>query len=962
MPDSPPAALRETLARTVRGDVRFDKLTRAIYATDASIYQMTPLGVVMPKSADDVVATVRACREHGVSITPRGAGTGLTGAAVGPGMQIDFSRHMNRILNIDTKARTVRVQPGVGLDELNAELGRLGFQFAVDVATSSRATLGGMAANNSCGAHSILYGRTVDQILEMTTILSDGSVAVWNRRGLADGSATAGSLAGGAMDVLTRVGKEYRGEILDRYPKVLRSNGGYALDRLIAQAPEMNPIGLLSGSEGTLCLITEVLLQLTPLPKAKGLLVLHFHELMEALACVAPLLDHKPAAVELVDKLILDAARTNPIMAARANVFLEGDPTALIIVELFDDDPATLNARLDRLEAELKAKRTGYACVRLTDARQNDVWEVRKAGFGLLMSRPGDEQAYEFVEDASVGADKLFDYIDRVHEVFAREGVTESAHYAHASVGLLHVRPVLNLKKGSDVARMRRIADGISSLVLEFGGAMTGEHGDGIIRSEWIAKMYGPTIVRAFREIKNAFDPNGILNPGKIVDPWPMTENLRYGEGYETTPVKTYLDFDTYGGMAGLAGMCSGVGQCRQRLVGTMCPSYRATGEEMHSTRARANALRIALSNRGLIDGLDDPVIGEVLDLCLSCKACKTECPTGTDIAKLKAEYLSYRNQKVGVPARSRMVANSIHLAKWGSRFAPISNWVARSWPARVLFEKLYGFDRRIPMPAYARRTFRHWWRRHVKTVNNRPAPRGRIVYFSDTWTNYYTPAVGIAVVKLLEAAGFSVVVPETECCGRPLISKGLLAEVKGMAERNVARLTPFADLGIPIVGSEPSCVSTLVDEYPQFVRTADARNVAKCTHMVENFLANLLEKEPQAIRFRTQSLQVLYHGHCHQKALFGTANAVRLLKSVPGLDGKEIPSGCCGMAGSFGHEVDHYDVAKAVGEDVLFPTVRARGDAKIAVSGFSCRHQIEHHTGTPVRHLLEYLADAVGE
>ncbi|MBN1511062.1 MAG: FAD-binding oxidoreductase, partial [Phycisphaerae bacterium] len=339
MPDSPPAALRETLTRTVRGDVRFDKLTRAIYATDASIYQMTPLGVVMPKSADDVVATVHACREHGVSITPRGAGTGLTGAAVGPGMQIDFSRHMNRILNIDTKARTVRVQPGVVLDELNAELGRLGFQFAVDVATSSRATLGGMAANNSCGAHSILYGRTVDQILEMTTVLADGSVAVWNRRGLADGSAQNGSLAGGAMDVLARVGKEYRSEILDRYPKVLRSNGGYALDRLIARAPEMNPIGLLSGSEGTLCLITEMLLQLTPLPKAKGLLVLHFHELMEALACVAPMLDHKPAAVELVDKLILDAARTNPIMAARANVFLEGDPTALIIVELFDDDP-----------------------------------------------------------------------------------------------------------------------------------------------------------------------------------------------------------------------------------------------------------------------------------------------------------------------------------------------------------------------------------------------------------------------------------------------------------------------------------------------------------------------------------------------------------------------------------------------------------------------------------------------
>jgi Fe-S oxidoreductase len=681
---------------------------------------------------------------------------------------------------------------------------------------------------------------------------------------------------------------------------------------------------------------------------------------MEALACVAPMLEHKPAAIELVDKLILDAARSNPVMAARAR-FLEGDPVALIIVEFFDNEPAAVETRLDRLEAELQAKGTGYARVRLTDARQNDMWEVRKAGFGLLMSRPGDDQPYEFVEDASVGADKLFDYINRVHELFEREGVTESGHYAHASVGCLHVRPVLNLKKGSDVARMRRIADGVSSLVLEFGGAMTGEHGDGIIRSEWIAKMYGPTVVKDFHEIKKAFDPTGILNPGKIVDPWPMTENLRYGEGYQSTPVKTYLDYDAYGGMGGLAAMCSGVGQCRQRLVGTMCPSYRATGDEKDSTRARANALRLALSNRGLIDGLDDPVIGEVLDLCLSCKACKTECPTGTDVAKLKAEYLSYRNQKLGVPARSRMVADSVRLAKWGSRFAPVSNWIGQSWPARVLMEKLYGFDRRIPMPAYARRTFRHWFRRHrARGRNDRPAPRGRIVYFCDTWTNYYTPAVGAAVVKLLEAAGFSVAVPETECCGRPLISKGLLAEVKGMAERNVARLVEFADLGVPIVGSEPSCVSTLVDEYPQFVRTPDARNVAAGTHTVENFLARLLEQEPQAIRFRTESLEVLYHGHCHQKALFGTDAAVQLLQSVPGLEGKEIPSGCCGMAGSFGYEVEHYDVGKAVGEDVLFPAVRARGRAGIAVSGFSCRHQIEHHTGAPVRHLLEFLADAV--
>jgi Fe-S oxidoreductase len=412
--------------------------------------------------------------------------------------------------------------------------------------------------------------------------------------------------------------------------------------------------------------------------------------------------------------------------------------------------------------------------------------------------------------------------------------------------------------------------------------------------------------------------------------------------------------------MAGLAGMCSGVGQCRQRLVGAMCPSYRATGEERDTTRARANALRLALSNRDLIEGLDDPVLADVLDLCLSCKACKTECPTGVDLGRLKAEYLSYRNQKVGVPPRSRMVADAVRMAKWGSRLAPVSNWIARSRPARVYLEKRYGFDRRVPVPPYARRTFRKWFRKHRRSARPTPPTRGRAVYFCDTWTNHYTPEVGIAAVRLLEAAGYEVVVPETECCGRPFLSKGLLAEVQGMAERNVGRLIAYADRDIPIIGSEPSCVSTLVDEYPQLVRSSEARRVAALCETGESFFASLLRAEPDALRFNARQLSVLYHGHCHQKALFGTAAAVELLARPPGYAASEIPSGCCGMAGSFGLEVEHYEVARAVGEDVLFPAVRARGDAEVAVSGFSCRHQIEHHTGTRARHLLEYLADAL--
>ncbi|UCG17355.1 MAG: 4Fe-4S dicluster domain-containing protein, partial [Phycisphaerales bacterium] len=632
-----------------------------------------------------------------------------------------------------------------------------------------------------------------------------------------------------------------------------------------------------------------------------------------------------------------------------------------LVVEFYGDDAASLSARMGKLEAALKAARQSYAFVRLADgASQTDMWELRKAGLGLLMSRPGDRQPYAFIEDASVGPVRLHDYIQRLNELLKREGVEEVGYYAHASVGCLHVRPVLNLKRADDVERMRRIADGVSSLVVEFGGTTTGEHGDGILRSCWLEKLYGPTITQAFKEVKAAFDPEGLMNPGKIVDPLPMTENLRYGGGFETRDVKTYLDFEAHGGMAGLAGMCSGVGQCRQRLVGTMCPSYRATGDEKDTTRARANALRIALANRDLIDGLDDPAIAEVLDLCLACKGCKAECPTGVDLARLKSEYLSHRNQTVGVPRRSRMVADSVRLARWGSRFAPLSNWVMQSAPARILMEKRYGFDRRIPPPRFARRTFRRWYRKHRKTAVRREAPRGRVVYFCDTWTNHHTPDVGVAVVRLLEAAGFDVLVPPTECCGRPLISKGLLAEARGMAQRNVARLVGYTDVGISMVGSEPSCVSTLTDEYPQLVRTTDARRVAEHTRTVESFLAALLRDEPQALRFSPTKLRVLFHGHCHEKALFSTADAVSLLNAVPGIEASEIPSGCCGMAGSFGHEVEHYDIATAIGEDVLFPAVRERGDARIAVSGFSCRHQIEHHTGAPVRHLLEYVADAI--
>jgi FAD/FMN-containing dehydrogenase/Fe-S oxidoreductase len=966
----------EELRAAVSGEVRADRLARALYATDASIYQIVPDAVVLPKTVADVAAAVRIGAKHNVPITARGAGTGLSGGAVNRGIQLDCSRYLNRILHVNPQARTARVEPGVVLDELNAAVARYNLHFAPDVATSSRATIGGMIANNSCGAHSILMGRTVDHVLAVDVVLSDGSTWTWGAG--AASAETVNPLARRCEEMLAAVARECADEIAARYPKVLRRNGGYALDRLRLEngggveadrVRVANPETIVCGSEGTLCIVVGATLKLTPLPTHKGLVVVHYDSLWSALASVPALLKHDPAAVELVDKLILDATRDNPAMARR-RWFLDGDPQAILIVEFYEEDAQRLNRRLNDLVADLKSQGIGYARPIVTEpTRQADVWEVRKAGTGLLMSHPGDTQPHDFVDDTAVDPARLHDYMRRFAAILEEEQVELTGFYGHASVGCIHVRPALNLKRRDDVARLRRIADRVSSLALEFGGTMTGEHGDGLVRSEWLERAYGSKLIEAFRRVKRAFDPQGILNPGKIVDPLPMNANLRCGEGYASQQPATVLDFSHFGGLAGLAEMCSGIGQCRQQLVGTMCPSYMATHEETHSTRARANALRIALSNRGLLDGLADPALDQVFDLCLSCKACKTECPTGTDVAKLKAEWLSQRHQRLGVPRRSRLIARSVKLAPWGSRFAPLSNWIMQARVTRALLEHWYGLDRRVPPPRFACRTFRRWFARHAPTPRGspggstpraRPEPRPQVVYFVDTWVNCYTPQVGIATVKVLEALGYEVLVPPTVCCGRPLLSQGLLDEAQELAERNVQILAPYAGRRIPILGSEPSCVSALLDEWPQLVRTPAARRIAELAQTIETFVAHVLTERPGALRLKPGHAPLLYHGHCHQKALVGTADALRLLSACTSGAATEINSGCCGMAGSFGHEVEHYDVAKAVGEQRLFPAIRVRGDAEIAVSGFSCRHHIGHHTGVHPRHVIEYLADAL--
>lgn len=1033
--DSTAAQLERRLRSAVDGDVRFGRLHRAMYATDASIYQIAPIGVLLPKNAADVVAAVRICAELGVPIVPRGAGTGLTGGAVGDGLQIDFSRYMNHIGRLDLERRTVEVEPGVVLDELNARLAPHGLRFAPDVATSSRATIGGMIANNSCGAGSVRWGRTVDHVLKLRCILADGNVVDFDdpvfaspltKGGVDADAASSFSRVERIQSALADLRERYHDEIVARFPKVLRSNGGYGLDRLGAPGTPINACKVLCGSEGTLALIVGATLSLVPIPKHAALCVLHFRSVLDAVSSTPGILKHGPAAVELIDRLILDSARANASLAARCDI-LEGDPDALLVVELHDEDADSLTRRLGSLTNDPDARGAAYAAVIVRNPnRQADIWRIRTSGLGLLMSKPGDKQPYSFVEDTAVDPSRLREYLACFAEILDAEGV-HAGYYAHASVGCIHVKPVLNLRSPDGVQKMRRIAEAVADLALEFGGTFTGEHGDGIIRSSFIEKMYGPRIVAAFAEVKRLFDPNNVLNPHKIVDPWPMTERLRFSHFNRPISHKPALDFSLHvtastnggapgaGGIAGLAEMCSGVGQCRQRLVGTMCPSYMATGDELHSTRGRANALRIALSDQGLLDGLDDPALNEVMDLCLSCKACKTECPTGVDMARLKAELRHRRNLVYGASKRSRLIAEMpARLAFW-SHFPRLANRMARSRLAHAWMQSRYQLDARLAPPQLANRTFRHWFRgrsraaartkaqANLRPIADAPFPRGPVIYFVDCWTNHFTPEVGIAAVKLLERAGFRVLCPGLPCCGRPAISQGLLLDAKqlalqglrGIAEAEWAIRTEQRAAGssvpslsapplprggrggalaaesatpptmlvfddIPILGSEPSCLLTLVDEYPQLVRSPSARRVAHRAMLVETFLARLLAREPDALRFSTPASPLLYHAHCHQKALVGSQDARFVLRAAYGDRAAEINSGCCGMAGAFGHEMEHYDIARAVGEQRLFPAVRARGGASIAVSGFSCKQQIEHHTDARPRHILEYLADGL--
>ncbi len=811
-------------ASWARESVRADRVTRALYATDASVYQIVPLLVAFPSTAGDVQAIVRICRNFRVPITARGGGTSQAGQAIGPGVIVDCSRHFDQVLETNPAERWVRVQPGCVLDDLNQALKPHGLLFAPDISTSNRATIGGMIANNSSGARSVLYGKTIDHVLELTTVLSDGSIIHLKPLQAAELEARCAQsdLEGACYRAIRRLAAEHAGEIERRFPRIMRRVGGYNLDAFLpgatadADSSDFNLARLFVGSEGTLVITVEAKLNLVELPRAKATSVIQFADLLEALAATPLILEHRPAAVEVVDKYVLDSTRLNA-EATRLRDFLEGDPAAILLVEFYADRPELLPPRLAALEGDLNRRGLGYHHVAITDpAAQARVWKLRTMALGLSMAEKGDAKAISFVEDTAVAPENLRDYIAEFLDLIARHQTTAGV-YAHASVGCLHVRPVINLKTPEGVQQFASIAEEVSDLVLKFGGAISGEHGDGLVRSPFQEKMYGPELYQAFRELKQTFDPSGLFNPGKIVDAPPLTANLRYGTRYVTPTLPTTFDFSADGGVLQAAELCAGVGACRKKREGTMCPSFQATREEKDSTRGRANLLRLAITGQLGLEGFTDPHLHEVLDLCLECKACKTECPTNVDMARLKAEFLDQFHRKHGTPARSRLFGRVADLARIGCTLTPVSNWLARRASLRWLNEKLLGIDRRRRLPPFARRTFVQQFTAGMAPDN----PGQEVLLFPDTFTNYFQPEIGMAAVRSLHRAGCTVTLGPAplRCCGRPLISNGMLDRAVANARHNVEHLFAWAQQGRPITACEPSCILTIRDDYPALLK-----------------------------------------------------------------------------------------------------------------------------------------------
>jgi FAD/FMN-containing dehydrogenase/Fe-S oxidoreductase len=944
--------LAEKLAREIDGEVLFDDATRGRYATDASIYQVMPVGVVVPRTADAAIGAMQMALEAGVAVLPRGAGTSQCGQTVGEALVIDDSKYLNALVELDVAGRRAVVQPGMVLDTLNAKLRSHGLWYPVDVSTSAQATLGGMTGNNSCGSRSLAYGNMVDRVRAVDAWLPTGERA---RFGIEPeiSHPRVREIAAKARALWQRE----QDEIAARFPKVARRVAGYNLDRL---APDsLNLAKLLVGSEGTLAWFERVHLELAEIPRHKALGVAHFPRFYDAMDASQHIVKLGPAAVELVDRTMLDLALGNAQFAPVIRRFVKGEPDAILLVEFAGDDAARAAEGVQRL-AELMGD-LGFpdAVVTMLDANeQKSLWDVRKAGLNIMMSMKGDGKPVSFIEDCAVPLEHLAEYTSQLTEVFRKHGTT-GTWYAHASVGCLHVRPVLNMK-GDGSIRMRAIAEEAADLVRRYKGSYSGEHGDGLVRSEWIAPFFGPRLTACLAEIKSWFDPRGLMNPGKIVNP-PKQDNralFRYKPGYAPVhlPKPAALDWKPWGGFDRAVEMCNNNGHCRKFDAGTMCPSYRATGNERDLTRGRANTLRLAVSGQLGAPDVADAAVREALDLCVSCKGCKRECPTGVDMARMKIEFLAHDRAKRGFSMRDRLVGHVPRYAARAARLQPLVD-VLQKLPGAGAVMEAVGFDRRRPLPRWKT----PWIARSQRESG--PQEGREIVLFADTFNNGLEPANLDAASAVLAATGHRVVTPvgpdgRALCCGRTYLAVGMVDEAKAEARRTLDVLAPWLERGVPVVGLEPSCMLGFRDEYTALFPDDPVAARLAGAMMADEYLAReLREGRVQPAWKKPLEGTIRVHGHCHQKAFDVFGATLALLRTVPGADVGAIESSCCGMAGAFGHEKGHYDVSMRMAELSLLPAVRAARDATIVAAGTSCRQQIADGAGREAMHPLAVLA-----